>query len=29
MPDKIETLKGLSIEDLMVYSDLETNVFWS
>lgn len=29
MPDKIETLKGLSNEDLMVYSDLETNVFWS
>lgn len=29
MSEKIKTLKELSSEDLMVYSDLETNVIWS
>lgn len=29
MSDKIKTLKELSGEDLMVYRDLETNVFCS
>lgn len=29
MSDKIKTLKELNGDDLMVYSDLETNVIWS